>query len=155
MILSFWTDMPGQTVQTQIRLLRAVWSGSTLFAILSASFVCIVWIHYSMVELHSLNFRVITTNILGVRIFRNFMVVTAIFRVSKYLWILRFGIEQEPIQKSFFQTWGYIMVTRKMSEQVSHPLPHHLYSTEFSWCFGLFGPGLRFCIHPKLSSLSF
>ena len=28
-----------------------------------------------MVELHSSNFRVITTNILGVRIFRKFMVV--------------------------------------------------------------------------------
>ena len=45
MILSFQTDMPGQTVQTQIRLLLeeqsdqgAVWSGSTLFAILSALF---------------------------------------------------------------------------------------------------------------------
>ena len=39
MILSFRTDMPGQTVQTQIRLLLgAVWSGSTLFAIPSASF---------------------------------------------------------------------------------------------------------------------
>ena len=35
MILSFWTDIPGQTVQTQI---GAVWSGSTLFAIPSASF---------------------------------------------------------------------------------------------------------------------
>ena len=39
MILSFRTDMPGQTVQNKIRLLQgAVWSGSTLFAILSASF---------------------------------------------------------------------------------------------------------------------
>ena len=40
MVLSFWTDMPGQTVQTQIRLLPtgAVWSGSTLFAIPSALF---------------------------------------------------------------------------------------------------------------------
>ena len=31
-----FSDMPGQTVQTQIRLL--LWSGSTLFAIPSASF---------------------------------------------------------------------------------------------------------------------
>ena len=37
MIQSFRTDMHGQTVQTQIRL-GAVWSGSTLIAILSASF---------------------------------------------------------------------------------------------------------------------
>ena len=32
--------------------------------------VCIVWTHYSMVVPHSSNFRVITTNILGIRIFR-------------------------------------------------------------------------------------
>ena len=37
--------------------------------------VCIVWTHYSMVESHSSNFRVITTNILGVRIFRKFTVL--------------------------------------------------------------------------------
>ena len=41
MFLSFRTDRPGQTVQTQIRLLQAVWSGSTRFAISSASFGCI------------------------------------------------------------------------------------------------------------------
>ena len=35
MILSFQTDMPGQTVQTQIRLLL---EESTMFAIPSASF---------------------------------------------------------------------------------------------------------------------
>ena len=69
MILSFRTDMPGRTVQTQIRLLL-VWSGSTLFAIS----VCIVWTHYSMVEPHSSDFRVIRTNCLGVRIFRKFTV---------------------------------------------------------------------------------
>ena len=36
--------------------------------------VCTVWTHYSMVEPHSSNFRVITTNVLGVRIFRKFTV---------------------------------------------------------------------------------
>ena len=36
--------------------------------------LCIVWTHYSMVEPHSSNFRVITTNFLGVRIFRKFTV---------------------------------------------------------------------------------
>ena len=63
-ILSFWTDMPGQTVQTQslIRVYTVCHS------------VCIVWTHYSMVEPHYSNFRVITTNCLGVRIFRKFMV---------------------------------------------------------------------------------
>ena len=38
--------------------------------------VSIVWTHYSMVEQHSLNFRVITTNVLGVRIFRKFTVTS-------------------------------------------------------------------------------
>ena len=40
MILSFWTDMPGQIVQTQIRLLLEEQSdeGSTLFAYPSALF---------------------------------------------------------------------------------------------------------------------
>ena len=33
-----------------------------------------VWTHYSMVEPHSSNFRVITTNVLGVQIFRKFTV---------------------------------------------------------------------------------
>ena len=37
--------------------------------------ICIIWTHYSMVEPHSSNFRVITTNILGVRIFRKFMIL--------------------------------------------------------------------------------
>ena len=36
--------------------------------------VCIVWAPYSMVEPHSSNFRVITTNFLGVQIFRKFTV---------------------------------------------------------------------------------
>ena len=65
MILSFRTDMPGQTVQTQISLIRV---RSVCHS------VCIVWTHYSMVEPHSSNFRVITTNFLGVRIFRKFTV---------------------------------------------------------------------------------
>ena len=36
--------------------------------------VCIVWTHYSMVQPHSSNFRVITTKCLGVPIFRKFTV---------------------------------------------------------------------------------
>ena len=50
MILSFRTDRSVQTMYTQIRLLikeqsdqdGAVWSGSTLFATLSASFIHII-----------------------------------------------------------------------------------------------------------------
>ena len=64
MILSFQTDMPAQTVQTQI-LIR-------VYTVCHS--VGIVWTRYFMVEPHSSNFRVITTNFLGVRIFRKFMV---------------------------------------------------------------------------------
>ena len=49
----------------------AVWSGSTLFTIPSASFGLIV-------EPHSSNFRVIRTNFLGVWIFRKFTVPTIV-----------------------------------------------------------------------------
>ena len=66
--------MPGQTVQTQIRLLMIrVYTG--------CNSLCIVWTHYSMVEPHSSNFRVITTNFLGVRIFRKF---TSLSRREKH-----------------------------------------------------------------------
>ena len=94
-ILSFQTDMPGQTVQTQIRLfleeqsdqslpcsqtvqaqIRLLLLRSSLIRVYTVCHsVCIVWTHYSMVEPHSSNFRVITTNILGVRIFRKFTVI--------------------------------------------------------------------------------
>ena len=68
--------MPGQTVQAQIRLLLEEQSDQGLHC---HSF-CIVWTHYSMVEPHSSNFKVITTNISYVRIFRKFTVPT--FSVS-------------------------------------------------------------------------
>ena len=64
-ILSFQTDMPRQTVQTQISLIR-------VYTVCHS--VSIVWTHYYMVEPHSSNFRVITTNVFGVRIFRKFTV---------------------------------------------------------------------------------
>ena len=67
MILGFRTDMPGQTVQTQIRLLLI-----RVYTVCHS--VCIVWTHYSLVEAYSSHFRVITTNFLGVRIFRKFTV---------------------------------------------------------------------------------
>ena len=70
MILSFRTDMPGQTVQTQIRLLIRVYT--------VCYSVCIVLTHYSMVKPHSSNFGVITTNFFGVRIFRKFTVTCTI-----------------------------------------------------------------------------
>ena len=63
--------MPGQTVQTEIRLLLEKLS------------VC-SRTHYSMVEPHSSNFRVITTNILGVRIFRIFSKFTVNLFLFQY-----------------------------------------------------------------------
>ena len=78
MILSFRTVMPGQTVRTQIRLQ----SDQGLHFCHS---ICIVWTHYSMAEPLSSSFSVITTNVLGVRIFRKFMVnvVFAVFQKAK------------------------------------------------------------------------
>ena len=72
MILSFRTDMPGQTVQTQIRLLLEEQSDQGLHCL---PFHSHHLDSYSMVELHSSNFRVITTNFLGVQIFRKFTVL--------------------------------------------------------------------------------
>ena len=54
---------------------RYAWANSADADQTACHSVCIVWTHYSMVEPHSSNFRVITTNFLGDRI----------FRVSEYL----------------------------------------------------------------------
>ena len=56
--------------------------------------VCIVWTHYSMVEPHSSNFRMITTNVLGVRIFLKFTVFDFVWSIScfpfiEFLWNLQ------------------------------------------------------------------
>ena len=70
MNLSFWTDSPGQTVQTHIRLLleeRPI----SIYTICHS--VCIFWTYYSMVELLCSDFRVITATFSDVQIFRNFM----------------------------------------------------------------------------------
>ena len=64
MILSFRTDMPGQTVQTKIRLLLEEQEQSDQ------------GLHDSLLNGRATfsNFKVITTNVLGVRIFRKFTV---------------------------------------------------------------------------------
>ena len=59
LFLSFQTDRSGQTVQTQIRLL--------------ADSVYVFLTHFSIVKPHCSNFRMITPNFSGVRIFRNFL----------------------------------------------------------------------------------
>ena len=77
MFLSFQTDRSWQTVQTQIRLLEEQ-SDQGLHSLIRVYTVChsicIVWTHYSMVEPHGSNFRVISTNFWGVQIFRKFTV---------------------------------------------------------------------------------
>ena len=85
MTLSFWTDMSGQTVQTQIRLLLKEQSDQGLHdqVYTVCHSVCIVWTHYSMVEPHYSNFRVITTNVLGVRIFRKFTVAILLLDIKR------------------------------------------------------------------------
>ena len=65
----FSADKFGQTVQTQIRLSSLV----RVYTVCHS--VCIDWTRYSMAEPHISNFRVITTNFLGVQIFRKFTVV--------------------------------------------------------------------------------
>ena len=72
MILSFRTDMPGQTVQTQIRLLLEEQSAprgavcferSSLIRVCTiCSSLCIFWMHYSIEKPSCSTFRVITAN---------------------------------------------------------------------------------------------
>ena len=70
--------MPGQTVQTQIRLLLEEQSDQGLhclpFRLHRLDSLLYGRAHVLLVEPHSSNFRVITTNFLGVRIFRKFTV---------------------------------------------------------------------------------
>ena len=97
-------------MQTQIRLLLRVYT--------VCHSVCIVWTHYSMVEPRSSNFRVMTTNILDVRIFRKLKVLIQIlelsfcdhsnFRQSKYGTVLtakhlKHGYRYQKLRKAFPQ----------------------------------------------------
>ena len=62
--LSFRTDRSGQTQSSLIRVYTV------------CNFLCIFWMHYSKETPSCSTFRVITTNFLGVRIFRKFTVLT-------------------------------------------------------------------------------
>ena len=73
-----------ETITVMIRRFRTdIWANSadpdqrsSLIRVYTVChFVCIVWTHYSKVEPHGSNVRVITTNVLGVWIFRKFTVV--------------------------------------------------------------------------------
>ena len=127
MILSFRTEKPGQTVQTQIRLLLSLIRVYTV-----CHSVCIVWTHYSMVEPHSSNFTVITTNFWGVRIFRTFTVrkawkldsycapcwgrygnnIKILINCSKEMhWYKEKGINCEKCIQTFFAVYTFLVGT--------------------------------------------
>ena len=78
-ILSFWTERSGQTVQTQIRLLL---KGSSLIRVYTVcNSLCIFWLHYSKEKPSCSTFRVITAN----------------FRVSEILGFLRYSPSEEVL----------------------------------------------------------
>ena len=101
MILSFRTDRPGQTVQTQIRLLL---EDSLIRVYTVCHSVCIVWTHYTMVQPHSSNFRVITTIFLGVPIFRTSNQWKIIFFKLLQPLFHQFLKKHHPHNRSFIQT---------------------------------------------------
>ena len=56
---------------------------------------CIIWTHYSLVEPHSSNFRVITTNFWGVRVFRKFTVEWHLVLLMNQLRLCQFLVARE------------------------------------------------------------
>ena len=122
MILSFRTDRPGQTVQTQINSMIRVYT--------VCHSICIVWTHYSMVEPHSSNLRVITTNFLGVRIFRKFTVQTV---ADCFGFLYRIAPHNESNGPGHAKTYFMTYANNKGADQPAHP--HSLISTFVVRCF--------------------
>ena len=92
--LSFRTDRSGQTVQTQIR--------SSLIRVYTVcNSLCIFWMHYSKETPSCSTFRVITTNVFSVRIFRKFTVCT--------FWWLCKSFKSETVLHCLLQLWEYKM----------------------------------------------
>ena len=94
MILSFRTDRSGQTVQTQISLIK-------IYTVCNS--FCIFWTHCSTVNRPCSNFRVITANFLGflqyiVGILRRLL---RIFLVSRFL-----GFLQQHGQSTDVPNWN-------------------------------------------------
>ena len=86
---------PDQTAPSQIRVYTVCHS------------VCIVWTRYSMVDPHSSNFRVITTNILGVQILENLR-----YPINLFLW-------QTLKQVNFLNIWTskrLVVITLKVEQ---------------------------------------
>ena len=116
LILSFRTDMPAQTVQTQIRLLLI-----RVYTICHS--VCIVWTHYTVVEPHSSHFRVITTNVLGVRKFRKFTVNVYFRLILMFLGRARRKVDDlerllEVAKRNFTQLGGTLSEDRKRLQDI-------------------------------------
>ena len=112
MILSFRTDRPGQTVQTQIRLLLEEQSDQGLH--------CLPF-HLHHLDPHSSNFRLITTNILGVRIFRKFTTNNGSLRlISLYFCSHNFeSFPRVPLVDPEPKTWERICDVQRKSDLCS------------------------------------
>ena len=67
--------------------------------------VCISWTCYSMVEPHRSNFRVITTNFLGVRIFRKFTVGKDNYKLFFVIFQQSYGPWLMDFDKILFMHW--------------------------------------------------
>ena len=83
MILSFWTDRSGQTVQTQIRLEEQSNRG------LHCLQFPLLWMHYSEVKLPCSTFRVITANFL-VSEFLGFFYLKLLLEEGKQAYLVSF-----------------------------------------------------------------
>ena len=77
MILSFWTDSSGQTMQTQ--------RSSLIWVYTVCCSICIVWMLYNVAKTTCSIFRVTTANFSGIRIFGNFMVISLLIAGCEYL----------------------------------------------------------------------
>ena len=109
MILSFWTDRPGQTVQTQIRLLLR---SSLIRVDPVCNSICIFWMHYSKVKPSCSTFRVITANFQVSEILGFFTVLSA--EINCYSLITRMKENQlylnliEFLYELFgFRSWNF------------------------------------------------
>ena len=92
--------MPWHTVQTQMSSLIRVYT--------VCHSVCTVWAHYSTEEPHSSNFRVITTNLLGVQIFRKF---TVCFVLHLHILMFIYSTISLVNLASYLEPWADIQIS--------------------------------------------
>ena len=106
MILSFRTDRSGQTMQTQRSSLIRVYT--------VCHSIYIFWMHYFMIKQPRSNFRVIT----------------AIFRVSEYLGVLRYLCDSRSIKTNLsLYTWVTLVWTTVWNTNLGKVSPSYLVET--------------------------